>query len=420
MLLVAIVVSSTLVGLALVQAVLAIRFARLCFRQHHGPVVADADLPMVAILLSLRGADPYLAQGLKRLLQQRYPHYEVRIVVDRQDDTAWEVVQNVIRETGAPNVHVSLLRQRRVTCSLKNSALLQLIADLDETCEVVVLADSDLVPHREWLRELVLPLLEEGVGATFGNPWFVPTEGRWGSLLRYLWNAPAVVFRYFSEIPWAGTFAIRRSTLQSSALVDKWAHAMVDDAPARNLLHAQGLRLQCVPSLMMINREECNLAFCFNFMTRWMTWARMYRAGWLETVFGTLVISGGLIVSALLVVLGLALNRVDVAAWASGGLVSYWLLMLVLLVLLEMSTRHIMSSRGEATMRFSPRIWARVAVAIPFAQGVHLAAMLVAAFKRHITWRGVTYHIQGPWNICMIDDQPFELASKASQHNVSL
>jgi cellulose synthase/poly-beta-1,6-N-acetylglucosamine synthase-like glycosyltransferase len=420
MLLLAIIVSSTLVGLALLQAVLAIHFARLCFRQHHRPVVVDADLPMVAILLSLRGADPYLAQGLKRLLQQRYPHYEVRIVVDRQDDTAWEVVQNVIRETGAPNVHVSLLRQRRVTCSLKNSALLQLIADLNETCEVIVLADSDLVPHREWLRELVLPLLEEGVGATFGNPWFVPTEGRWGSLLRYLWNAPAVVFRYFSEIPWAGTFAIRRSTLQSSALVDKWAHAMVDDAPARNLLHAQGLRLQCVPSLMMINREECNLAFCFNFITRQMTWARIYRVGWLETIFGTLVISGGLIVSAILVLLGLALNQFGVAAWASGGLVSYWLLMLVSLVLLEISTRRIMRARGEPTMRFSPRIWAKVVVAIPFAQCVHLAAMLVATFKRRIIWRGVTYHIRGPWNIRLVHDQPFEYASKVDHSNVSL
>ena len=402
MTLVALVVCAVLIGSVLVNAVSTVWFTSQLDRARGA--VAYRDLPAVAILLSLRGIDLDLADGLRCLLRQQYPHYEVHIVIDRHDDPAWEVVQQIIRETDATHVSVSPLQKRLETCSLKNSALLQLIAELDDACEVVVTANGSIQPHANWLRDLVAPLSETGVGATYGNPWFTPPASSWGGFVRYLWNASAVIFRYLFEIPWGGTFAIRRSILLDSGLVDAWAHAMVDDAPTRNVLHAQGLRIQCVPSLMMANREACSLASSLDFMMRQMTWGRMYGAGWSATIFNTIVVTGGLIMAAILVPLGLALNQLHAVAWAGAGLVGYWLVTLMTLGLLEKGVRRVMASQGQPMAPFSLSAWAKIGAAIPLAQGVHVAAFVLAACKRRITWRGVTYHIRG--GIRIVSEQP--------------
>ncbi len=146
--------------------------------------------------------------------------------------------------------------------------LLRMVAGLDESREVVALIDSDVVPHSRWLRELVAPLRQPRVGAAFGNRWYMPRYGDWGSVVRYLWNAAAVVPMWLCSIPWAGTFAIRTKVLRDCGLLKKWSLVMAEDAPAKQALEDQGLRLRFVPSLMMVNREDCTLAFGLDFIKR--------------------------------------------------------------------------------------------------------------------------------------------------------
>ncbi len=415
----AITLFNILVGLALAQVACAAFFVRLFWRRPAIPV-PDTQLPRVAVLLSLRGADPHLAGGLRRLLTQNYPRYEVRIVVDHDGDPAWQVVQNAIRDTGATHVHVSPLRQRSETCSLKNSALVQMAAELDDAIEVVAQADADLVSHDNWLRELVSPLVEEGVGATFGNRWFMPREGRWGSLVRYVWNVFAVVPMYLLGIPWGGTFAMKTTVLRRSDLVGRWSKSVVEDAPVRSALEELGLSVKFVPSLMMVNREECSLPFSLDFIKRQLTWTRIYHPNWLPVLLHGLGTAGALIISLVLAVWGLASGAWPLAAWAGGGLLAYLTIMLFLVGWLEVTVRRSVRGHGDRTDWMSFATLAKLVLALPLTQMVHLIAVLLAQFRRYVAWRGVTYHVRGPWEIRMVGYVPFEQPSQPAGSNTSL
>jgi cellulose synthase/poly-beta-1,6-N-acetylglucosamine synthase-like glycosyltransferase len=163
--------------------------------------IKDELLPKAAVILSLRGADPFLTDCVHALLHQNYPQYNLHIVVDSQQDPAWNIVNKTIQQVGATHVQISTLIARHNTCSLKGSALVQAIHALDDSYKVVAFIDADVIAHPNWLRELVAPLMDERIGATTGNRWYMPQIGQWGSLVRYLWNTVAVIFMCIHQAP---------------------------------------------------------------------------------------------------------------------------------------------------------------------------------------------------------------------------
>ncbi|WP_407636607.1 glycosyltransferase, partial [Fischerella muscicola] len=80
--------------------------------------IQDELLPKAAVILSLRGADPFLTDCIRALLQQIYPQYNLHIVVDSQQDPAWNIVNKTIQQAGATHVQVNPLIARHNTCSL--------------------------------------------------------------------------------------------------------------------------------------------------------------------------------------------------------------------------------------------------------------------------------------------------------------
>ena len=430
---------AALLLLAAVQAALAGAFVRILLRGRRaengdithlcaapsGPFrqmgnVPVSPLPPAAILLSLRGADPYLAKGLRCLMQQDYPDYELHIVVDRRDDPAWEVAEQAMALPRRAAMYLQELKEPLSTCSRKCSALVQMVSALDESREVVVLADADLVSHAGWLRELVAPLADPRVGAAFGNRWFMPRNGRWGSLVRYLWNAAAVVPMWLYNIPWGGTFAIRRKVLRDCGLVEKWSRAVVEDAPMRQALEEQGLRLRFVPSLMMVNREDCTLPFGLDFVKRQLTWTRWYHPNWSAVVIHAIVTTAIMAAALLLGFAGWIAGDAETMRWAAGGIGVYLATMLVLTGVMESNVRRVVQARGEPTAWLSPRVLLRLPVAVLLAQAIHLIAVLLAMFKRRVAWRGATYWIAGPWQVRLISDCPQGKQREHAESNLSL
>ena len=78
-------------------------------------------------------------------------------------------------------MEVRILRERRETCSLKCSSIVQAVSELDNSYRVVAFVDADAVVHPDWLRQLVSPLSAPRVGATTGNRWYLPNGNHWGS-----------------------------------------------------------------------------------------------------------------------------------------------------------------------------------------------------------------------------------------------
>ena len=405
---------------AIVQVVFSVVFVQLFYRWKR-PNVPDEQLPRAAILLSLRGADPYLVSGLRCLLSQDYPDYELHVVVDHREDPAWDAVEQVTAELGTASVHIAPLRTPSDTCSLKCSSLLQLLEGVDESVEVLVQADADLVSHSGWLRDLISPLVAgEGIGATFGNRWFMPRSGHWGSVVRYIWNAAAVIPMYVNSIPWGGTFAIRASVLKKAGLAEKWSKAVVEDAPVRTALQQEQLKLKFVPTLMMVNREDCGLAFALDFIKRQLTWTRLYHPRWGLLVWHAAIGTLLLFAAVAMIPCCLMVGRQDLAVWMTAGLAAYGVVLLALVAMLELGVRHVVRARGESVGPLLHPMLLKILPGILLTQVVHAIATAMAVFRRRVAWRGVTYHIRGPWDVQMLDYRPFETPDRAEDSNLSL
>jgi hypothetical protein len=270
---------------------------------------------------------------------------------------------------------------------------------MDEASEVIALADGDLVAHPDWLRELVRPLQDARVGVAYGNRWYLPRDGQWGSLVRYLWNAAAVVMMARFSIPWAGTLAIRRSVLRQAGLIEKWSRAAVDDAPLPALMRQFEYQVRFVPALLMVNREECSLGAGYEFMKRQLFWTRIYHGTWLPLLLFVLAITVVLLSALGLTLYGLWAARWDVAGWSGGGLGLHYVLMLVLLAAMECGARRVVRRQGEETAWVSPRVLWRLTPALVLTEIVYLVATVAAHFQQYVVWRGVTYHVRGPWEV---------------------
>ncbi len=392
--------SYALLTLIAIQAVFSARFWwAIKLRKK---VAAPTVLPRTGVILSLRGSDAYLTEALHGLLRQDHPDYFVQIVVDSKEDPAWKTAQRVVEELGVDNVNLGELRTRRSTCSLKCSSLIQAVNDLDPACEVVAFMDADVIPHPTWLRELVSPLTDPAIGCTTGNRWYLPGKNNWGSAVRSAWNAAAMISMYTFKITWGGTLALRRKTLEASPLMERWSRSFNDDIIVGDLIREMGLRMQFVPTLIMVNREEVTLASCLPWVARQMVHARFYQANW------PLVASFSLfsaIMPFLCALIGLGYLIVgDLVGWVC--LATAVLHSISLDLLWSHNSRFVCQLMGQ-TYDSNWKMGTRVLHATLGANLMFAAALVSAMTSNTVRWRGITYRIRSRWNVEMVEYLPY-------------
>jgi cellulose synthase/poly-beta-1,6-N-acetylglucosamine synthase-like glycosyltransferase len=380
-------------------------------------LLIDEKLPRTAIILCLRGADPFLPKCLEALLNQNYPDYELQIVVDSYEDPAWKMVTNTVEKQAAKHVKISSLLLPRPTCSLKCSALVQTISNLDDNCEVVALVDADTVVHPNWLRELVSPLSNPQVGATTGNRWYLPQGRNWGNVVRYIWNIGAVLQMYFYRIPWGGSLAIKTEIFRQTELLSKWEQAFTEDVIVQRVLQQKGLRVEFVPSIIMVNREECDLKSFVRWVKRQLLCPRLYHSYWSAIAIPG-ILSTVLPTIAIMLSLVLWLNgKLPAVAYLGSGLAIYVVTQILCLVILESQVRGIVEQKGEILPSFGAITVFKILLALPLTQIVYALALTSAMFMRQVEWRGITYQIKGAWDIKLVEYQPYT-STKTSMNSI--
>jgi cellulose synthase/poly-beta-1,6-N-acetylglucosamine synthase-like glycosyltransferase len=365
----------------------------------------DQELPKVAIALCLRGADPFLTDCLQALLNQNYPQYELCVVVDSEEDPAWAIAMKTLQNQTTIPAQINTLQIRRETCSLKCSALIQAVSELNLDCEIIALVDADTIPHANWLRELVSPLKNPHIGVTTGNRWYVPGN-QWGTVCRYLWNIAAVGQMYLYRIPWGGSLAMRTELIRQAQLLDKWEHAFCEDTMLSRVLQEKGLQIKSVASLVMVNREECTLPSFRRWVNRQLLNTKLYHPGWLAILlYGTLTTSIPA-TGALLIAIALLHQQGNVAILMGSSLVSYLVLLLLLISIWERAVRRKLMMRQEVLPQMSAIAFGKLMLAIPVTQFILAIALLQTVLTRQVEWRGITYQIKGPWDIKLLEYFP--------------
>lgn len=374
----------------------------------------DQDCPHVAVLLSLRGNDPFLADTIRGLLQQDYPSYSLRFVVDHSEDPAAQIAAEALVGNDSTNASIRLLEKRSSNCSLLCSSIVQAVEDLEDGTEVVAFVDADVCPDPRWLRDLVLPLLQPNVSMTMGNRWFVPAADGLGSSVRYIFNAVAVLHMYWCGLIWGGSMAIRTNVLKRSGLIDRWKRALFHDSPVYSAIRECGFHPVFVPGVMMVNRESCALVSFFGWMKRQLLNTWLYHPNWkhvaVNLVFGITLLVAALVGSCVFFVTGFR----SACGWYCLMVAAYWVAFGLMIGIVEVAVRSATRRRDQSPNWLSMASICKVFLLLPIAACMSGFALLLVPFTRRVQWRGVSYNVFSAWNVELVDYQTISVKAAGS------
>ncbi|AFY54732.1 glycosyl transferase [Rivularia sp. PCC 7116] len=414
----AIALLQTLLGWLFIQIGLTLIFIFYLY-SNKANSLCDSQLPKTAVILCLRGADPFLPNCIRALLEQDYPQYELKIIVDSQEDPAWQVANDTVAESNATNVQISPLKIASTVCSLKCSSLIQAVSELDSSYKVVALVDADAVVHPTWLRELVSPLMHPKVGATTGNRWYLSKGKYWGTLIRYIWNISAVIQMYLYGICWGGTLAIKTQVIHESRILEKWARALSEDTMLKAILAEHDLQVKFVPSLLILNREECTLPSLSNWIKRQLLISRLYHPQWwlvvVEAIFSILLPS---------VIFAFMLLNCLLGNWDISGLLLtcyslYIFALLLITIAVEIAVRKVINYRWLMP-NLSLTTFMKNLIGIPLTHWFYGFALVSSMWISKVSWRNIVYRIKKPFNIQLTQYKPYQSDNQPVDDKVSL
>jgi hypothetical protein len=336
-------------------------------------------------------------------------------VVDHRRDNAWELVHEIKEQwddQGRLTIHE--MTKPMKTCGLKCSALLQGLDNLHPNSKYLVLIDADVAPHENWLSQLIAPLADKKIGVVTGNQWFEPRTLNAGSLLRSLWNAGALVPTAIYSNPWAGTFAMRMEDVRRARLQKIWRKSIVDDGPIRRALQPLGLSIHFSPSLVMINQERCTIPFVFRYITRMLTWSRMYETTFLNTVIHASLTVGLVIAAFVMLMVAISCSAWQAAMTIGLGLVGASLLNGLSYFVVRNAVAASANLRGEELPSATALRTIKLFLLTPLAHLIYGYSCLRASLCQQIQWRQITYQLHGKSKVKMVRYRPW-IASEHEQ-----
>jgi len=394
------------VCLTVSQGFFAILYTRILLAAANKPLEPKTRLPKAAVILSLRGSDPFLLKSMSALLDQEYDDFTLFIVVDSPSDSAWPDVRRL--EAMAPErVKSQLLQNRLETCSLKCCALAEVTEQLDASYEAVVYLDGDTAPHRRWLRELVEPLSDTSIGVTTGNRWYTPGQISWGAMVRYFWNAGAVVQVWLNGILWAGSMAMRRETIDKIDLVRAWRSSFsVDGAGVRQIRRAK-LKTLFVPTVIMPNREDISTSQFIPWSERQLVAAKSSESGWAFVLFHAFTIAVCVFAPVAMIAVGATGDsQLYWAGWI--GLASYWIGAAASSLAIESAMQQVLRRNGVESRWMSLKGLVYFFPALILCHFVYFRALIGAHFRTRVSWRGVEYQLSGTNEVRMVNYRPYQ------------
>ena len=161
-------------ALSFIPILLAIRFCQ--YINHALEKTESGYSPKASLFVPCKGLDPDFRKNIEALFNQDYPNYELIFITATQDDSAYPVLDKIIKNN--PRVSARLYtagiaagRSQKINNQLKG------LKEVKEDTEVLVFIDSDARLGPEFLKNLIVPLKEPGIGIATGFRWYLPMKG---------------------------------------------------------------------------------------------------------------------------------------------------------------------------------------------------------------------------------------------------
>jgi hypothetical protein len=347
------------------------------------------EYPKICLIVPCKGMEHRLRENLTAYVHQDHPNFELQFVVESEDDSAVNLIRNIMRE----NRHVPsrlVVAGRATHCGQKVHNLRCATDQLAGDIEVLVFADSNLCPQPSWLKWLATGIENENVVAKTGYRWMVPLDKSFPTLLGCTINntCAALFGRGTRFLVWGGNWAIHREVFNAVGIRDAWDGTLSDDLVASRVLFYSHLPVQFEPQSVCVSHVKFTTMTLFAFLRRQFVVARRYTSTyWLVALWGALLTQAGYW-SALIV---------GCVAISRGSPTGLWLLgSSTLLFLLGIGKALIRQNMGRiVTSEWRKYRRARKfdIAAGPMTGLFATLVMVCSAFGNQISWRGIRYYI---------------------------
>jgi ceramide glucosyltransferase len=332
------------------------------------------SLPPATVIVPVKGYDEGLRENLAALAALDYPDYEFIIAANSAGDIPLGVLPARVR--------VVLAHGKDTGSVEKIQNLMAAVRAARKRTQVLAFADSDGRVTAGWLRALVAPLAEPGVGASTGYRWFLPDPPDFWSLLRGVWDAVAVgmLGPGDNRFVWGGAMAIRKEVFFETRVPEFWQGALTDDLTLSAAVHAAGLTIAYAPGALTPCGEHIGGANFFRWIRRQMSIMRIHAPRlWWPGLVAHIFYCGGMAASVIASIRGDRLAEWALIAQLSPGMLKG----------LNRATLA-KASLPDYEAWFKRHSWVH-AMWVPLATWVWLIALLSSAFARTIEWRGRRY-----------------------------
>jgi ceramide glucosyltransferase len=246
----------------------------------HRTEYPGATLMPVTVLKPLCGAEPGLYENLRSFCKQDYPQFQIVFGLRDPTDPALAVARRLRREF--PGCHIDIVVSPRLHGgNRKVSNLVNMLERADH--RLLVMADSDAIVGRDYLRAVTAPLHDPGVGLVTCIYRDVPTGELWsrlGAMYINEWYIPSVLLAwFFGHEGYASgqTLCIRRDTLQAIGSLRAIAGHLADDYKLGELVRARGGRIVLSRYLPRTEHAESSFGALQRHEVRWMRTLKILR-----------------------------------------------------------------------------------------------------------------------------------------------
>ena len=233
--------STVFLGMVLFAAV---RYVMTCrkSRQRVGDVPL-CDLPPVTILKPLHGMEPRLEENLESFFRQDYPNFAIFFGVRSCEDQALAVVDRL--QAKYPQVQTRIVVSGEPSWPNAKVYSLSKMIDLSHD-ELFVISDSDVLVRPDFLRNVILPLLNPKVGLVTCLYEGIPARGLWSHLealgMSIEFPSGVLVAKMVDGMRFAlgAVMAVRREAVEALGGIRETAYFYSDDFVLGNRIAEAG------------------------------------------------------------------------------------------------------------------------------------------------------------------------------------
>ncbi len=265
--------------LFLVQGLLAIVF--FFIRRKNKKVINSLSnntyLPKVSVILPFRGLDCNFEDTIKSLLNQNYDgDYEVFFVSSEEKSVAISLVKKYTE--GVANAHF-INAAKTNTSKFRSDKVNNLLCGVNAASndsDVYIFIDSDILPHKNWLKQMVTPLQKSDCGVTSASAWIVSEKkDTIYTLAARYWDflATTMITFPFTKFARGFSFAMRKETFEMIGMKKVWENAFHDNFTLSSAIRKHKMKIMYIPDCLVSE----------NFSIRGFEWVKWVKRQALNT-----------------------------------------------------------------------------------------------------------------------------------------